>query len=295
MTNKIAYAGLKGAFAHLAKCAVFSAKHHEITTKNFTEVFAVVSNGEADYAVVPIENNIGGPVWETYKLVCDHKEMEICAEHFMRISHCLVGLETSTLESVQTVISHPQALAQSSTYLKALPNKVVQQAESTTTHAAKRILDDWDDTQAAICSKTAAESMGLKILAESIENESTNTTRFLVVKRKEKESPFKATKNNITSLEFSVNDETAALYKALGCFTEEGINFLNLRNFLIGTAFKPIKFYLEVEGHAEDEKVKRALAKLSSFAHDIAVLGSYASHAFRDGQHSALSVLQFAA
>lgn len=282
--KKIAYAGLKGAYAHLAKCAIFSEKHPEESLRNFAEVFQAVSSGSVDYGVVPIENNIGGPVWETYKLVCEHKELEICAEHFMRISHCLAGLETTTLENTRTVISHPQALAQCSHYLKSMPQKIVQQAASTTTHAAQRILDDWDETQAVICSKQAVTSMGLYVMAEAIENEATNTTRFIVLKRKGTsiDDSFLTTNSmHITSLEFSTQDAPGSLYKALGCFTAENINFLNLRNFLIGTAFKPIKFYLEIEGESQQKHVQRALHSLEKHAYDIAVLGSYTAHAFR--------------
>lgn len=278
--KKIAYAGFKGAFAHLAKCEIFKDENEEIALSNFTEVFDAVSEGRADFGVIPIENNVGGPVWEVYKLICDHKELSICKEHFMRISHCLVGLEISELKDIETVISHPQALAQCSQFLKSLPNKVVRQAANTTTHAAKHVLDEWKQSKAAICSEDAAKRMGLTILQKGIENESTNTTRFVVVCRKENIENA-VISNAITSVEFSVNDEVASLYNALGCFTSRDINFLNLRNFLIGTAFKPIKFYLEVEGYAEESCVKDALANLSDYAYDIEVLGSYSAHRFR--------------
>ncbi|MSO70924.1 MAG: prephenate dehydratase [Alphaproteobacteria bacterium] len=272
----IAFQGILGAYSHLACREAYPALT-PLPCPSFEDAFAVVEDGRAECAMIPIENSLGGRVADIHHLL-PASSLYIIAEHFQPVHHCLLGVKGATLEGLKRVLSHEQALAQCRGQLKSLGLEPVLRAD--TAGAAKELSESGDKTTGAIASALAGETYGLKVLRTRVEDRIGNTTRFVIMSRRRidpdpKDGPC------LTALIFQLRSVPAALYKALGGFATSGINITKIESYLSGDRFSVAQFYAEIEGHPADLKVARALEELDYFSTTLRILGSFRAHKFR--------------
>lgn len=275
----IAYQGAPGANSDLACRQVFP-EMTSLPCVSFEDAFAAVTEGRAKLAMIPVENSVAGRVADIHHLL-PRGGLHIIGEHFQRVVHCLVAPRGATLDGIRQVHSHIQALSQCRRYLRDRGITPVSNAD--TAGAAADIARLGDRSQGAIASALAAEIYGLDILDQGIEDESHNTTRFLVLAR-EPQVPARDNGATVTSFVFKVRSVPAALYKALGGFATNGVNITKLESYMLGGRFTAAQFYMDVEGHPEDRALRLALEELDFFARELKILGVYPAHPFRSTQ-----------
>lgn len=268
--QKITFQGAPGAYSHIACKELFPGAEY-IACDTFEQAMELVDKGEADYAVIPVENSNAGRVSDVHFLL-PKTDLTIVGEHFLRVEHQLLALPGAKLEDIEAAASHPQALAQCSAFLKKHAIKALSRID--TAKSCERIVETQDKTRAAIASKLAAEIYGLNILAANIENDSNNTTRFLIMSKR-KSMPVDDGSKFITSLVFHVKNIPAALYKALGGFATNGVNLIKLESYVIGGNFVSAQFYAEIEAHPESRAFKLAFEELKFYSEGIHFLGTY--------------------
>jgi len=269
-TQKIVFAGAKGAFGELAARKYFGDKADISPVIGFDAVFGAVRTRKASHGVVPIENSLGGSVHQNYDLLSDSR-LYITAEIFLQVKHNLVAKQGTTIDNVRRVFSHPQALAQCARFLKRHSKMKRIDAENTAL-AAKSVSEDNNQDTAAIASSQAAEDFNLEILAPNIQDRDDNVTRFLVVSReqsKKTDSPRK------TSIVFALKNTPGVLFKALGVFALRDIDLFKIESRPIhGKGFEYL-FYLDCRGDITDEVVKNAISHLKEITTFYRLLGSY--------------------
>ena len=274
--TRIAYQGEPGANSHLV-CMQHYPEWEALACASFEDVFAAVESGEADLAMIPIDNSIAGRVADIHHFL-PTSGLHIIGEHFLRIQFTLMGVPGSTLQTIRTVHSHVHALGQCRKVIRELG--LVPVISGDTAGAAREIAELVDPTQAAIAPALAAEIYGLTILREDVEDEDHNTTRFVVLSRE----PDPAAAGGgpvVTSFVFNVRNLPAALYKALGGFATNGVNMTKLESYMVGGEFTATQFLAEVDGHPDDPPLKRAFEELSFFTTDVKVIGVYPADDFR--------------
>jgi len=273
----VAFQGAPGAYSHQAMREAFP-DALPLPCFAFDDAIAAVQSGAADCAVIPIENSLHGRVADIHFLLPE-SGLSITGEHFVRVRHCLLGVPGTRRDTVTTAVSHPQALGQCRRRLREWG--IVPEAYADTAAAAALIAAERDPARAAVASRLAAELYGLDVLAEGIEDEAHNTTRFVVLARQpravEKGSPV------MTSLLFEVRSVPAALFKALGGFATNGVNLTKLESYLKGGAFAAAEFYADIEGSPADPAVARALDELRYHSEWVRVLGTYPQARSRRG------------
>jgi prephenate dehydratase len=274
--RRIAYQGEPGANSHLV-CRQHYPDWEAVACASFEDVFAAVENGDAELAMIPIDNSIAGRVADIHHFL-PHSGLHIIGERFLRIQFTLMGVPGSSLDTIRTVHSHVHALGQCRKVIR--EHGLVPVISGDTAGAAREIRDANDPTQAAIAPALAAEIYGLDILADDVEDEEHNTTRFVVLSRELVEAP---AHNGpvVTSFIFNVRNLPAALYKALGGFATNGVNMTKLESYMVGGEFTATQFLAEVDGHPEDIGLKRALEELAFFTTDVKILGVYPADPFR--------------
>jgi prephenate dehydratase len=268
--DAIAFQGAPGAYSHLAIRQV-SPLALPLPCFSFDDAFEAVEQGRAELAVIPIENNLHGRVADVHFLLPE-SGLFIVGEHFLRIRHCLVGLPGSSLETIRQAISHPQALGQCRQRLRGWGIEPVHYAD--TAAAAALVKAQGDPAVAAIASSLAAESFGLEVLADGIEDVDHNTTRFVVLARAPVTPPSDAGPL-MTSLTFAVRSVPAALFKALGGFATNGVNMTKLESYMVDGSFAAAFFYAEIEGAPADPNVALALEELRFHSREMRLLGTF--------------------
>lgn len=232
------------------------------------EVFEAVAAGRADRSVVPVENSQAGSINETYDLLLSHT-LFITGELDLRIRHCLLALPGETLETIRNVYSHPQALAQCEEFLRARRLEAVPAYD--TAGSAKMVAEQHLRGAAAIAGRGAAQIYGLEVLAEHIETNPANYTKFLSLATQPapRSDPCK------TSIVFTTQNIPGALYRALGAFATRALNLTKLESRPRREVPWEYLFYVDFEGHQDDAPVAAALAELSQVCTFVRVLGSY--------------------
>lgn len=271
--QKITFQGTFGAYSHIA-CQELFPQSEYIASDTFEQAMDLVNKGEADFAVIPVENSNAGRVSDVHFLL-PQTDLTIIGEHFLRVEHQLLALPNTKLEDIEAAASHPQALAQCSEFLKKHQIKALSRID--TAKSCERIIETQDRTRAAIASKLAAEIYGLKILASNIENDGNNTTRFLIMS-KNKTIPENDGSKFVTSLVFKVKNIPASLYKALGGFATNGVNITKIESYVIGGNFVSAQFYIEIEAHPETPTFRHAFEELKFYSENIHFLGTYKAH-----------------
>jgi prephenate dehydratase len=278
-TKKIAFQGEPGANSDLA-CRKAYRGYEPLPCPTFEDVFAALRSGRAELAMIPIENSVAGRVADIHHLM-PHSGMHIIAEFFLPVRHQLMAPKGATLKSVKTAQSHIQALGQCRNTLRKLHLKSVAAAD--TAGSAREIAEENDITRAAIASELAAKIYKLKILKRNIEDETHNTTRFIVLSRKARWAS-RSQKDLITTFVFQVRNIPAALYKALGGFATNGINMTKLESYMVNGSFAATQFYADVEGHPSDRALELALEELEFVTQPktLKILGVYPAHRYRE-------------
>lgn len=266
-TMKIAYLGPEATFTHIAAIKKFGKSLDYVECSNIADVFTEVERGRADYGVVPIENSTEGAVSHTLDMFID-SELKICSEMYLPIQHNLLS-KHGKISVVKRVYSYEQVFAQCRRWLeKNLPNAKLIPCASTT-QAAMLVTSGKD--RAAIASKVAADEYKLKVLARSIEDSAHNITRFLIIGGQE----VALTKNDKTSIVFSMKDKAGALHDVLVPFKKSNINLIKIESR--PSKKKPWKYYffVDMEGHKNSPCVQKALKALGKECLFVKILGSY--------------------
>ena len=265
---KIAYLGPPATFTHLAALKKFGSSVKYLDCATISEVFGEVEKGRADYGVVPIENSIEGMVNHTLDMFID-SDLKICSEIILDISHNLLT-KARKLSGIKAIYSNPQVFGQCRGWIeKNLPRAELVEVSSTTRAAE---LASKKTNCAAIGSLLAAKRYRLNILARSIQDSKHNVTRFLIVGRTIKVGP---TRNDKTSILFSVRDKVGALHDILSPFKRYKINLTKIESRPSKMRAWEYYFFVDMEGHYLNDKVKKALNILKKDCTYFKVLGSY--------------------
>ena len=279
MKNKvIAYQGIQGAYSHLAYKNVFPTSL-AIACESFQDAMQLVENGEANLAMIPIENSTAGRVEEIYRLI-PKMELHILDEHFEPVNHCLLALKGTKIEDIKYVSSHPQALAQCNKKIRENHFEII--AKFDTAGAAQELTKLNDKRHAAVASSLAAQLYDLEILDDNFGDYKGNTTRFLILSRENTIPKNDKKKSYITSLVFNVRNIPSALYKALGGFATNGINLVKLESYSMAGSMDASQFHVDIDAHIDEENFQLALEELSFFANEVKVLGVYKRNSYRD-------------
>ena len=273
---KVAFQGEPGANSDIAAREVYP-DCEPLPCATFEDALAAVSTGRAELGMIPIENSIAGRVADIHHLL-PHANLHIVGEHFLRIHFNLMAPKGASLKTIKTVESHIHAIGQCRRFIRKHGYKAVIAAD--TAGAARHISETEDVTRAALAPKLAAKIYGLKILAENVEDEDHNTTRFVILSKKKQH----AKPNNgpvVTTFVFRVRNLPAALYKAMGGFATNGVNMTKLESYMIEGNFFATMFYADVEGHPEDKGLAFALEELKFFSREFKILGVYPADPFR--------------
>lgn len=273
---RIAYQGVAGAYSHIASMTVYPGQEY-LPCDTFEKAMKLVSEGEADLAMIPVENSNAGRVSDVHFLL-PQTGLHIIGEFFLPINHQLLGLPGTKLADVKSASSHPQVLAQCSEFLKR--HGIKPTARIDTALSCQDVLKFQDKSIAAIASKLAGEIYGLDVVAPNVENARNNTTRFLIMAR-EPEIPEDDGGAFITSFIFKAKNIPAALYKALGGFATNGINITKLESYLLEGKFVSAQFYAEIESHPSRKAFQNAFDELKFFSESIHVLGTYRANKYR--------------
>ena len=274
--SKIYFQGTFGAYSHIAALEV-EPDAEIIPCKTFDECFLKASSENNSKIVIPESNRITGNIGIEY-LIFKYR-LNIYAEHFLKIEHNLLGQPGSNIGDIKNVFSHAQALSQCSSFIK--KNNLVEHIRADTAGSAETISKNKIKSEAAIASSLSAETYKLKILVPNIENENSNTTRFLIMGKKVLQPDY-GKKKYITSFLFKLKSKPAALYQSLGGFAINGINLTKLQSYPEQNSFKSYFFLCDLDGHIEDPKVQKSLEELGLHCQDFHVLGVFEADKFRE-------------
>lgn len=272
MSDTIAIQGAQASFHDIATRQYFGDANARVFCDTFSDTFAALANDSADYALCAIENSLYGSINEVYDLLVAN-EFHIIGEVYLRIEQCLIGLPGTQLDEITEVHSHPVALAQCEQYLDDVLPDAVRMEYHDTAASVQMVASLQDKSIAAIASSQAAELYGMQILAHSIETDTQNYTRFVVLSKQQNDH----TDTDKTSLVLKTDNSPGALHRALGCFANRGINLTKLQSRpVIGSAWKYV-FYIDVAVGAIDSACVDALAELDAQNCQVTLLGSYQS------------------
>ena len=275
--KKIAFQGELGAYSHLA-CIEAAPDHNPVACRTFESAMEQVNASECDLAMIPIENSVAGRVADIHYLLGGY-DLKIYSEHFQEINHQLMVKPGASLDTIKNVRSHSMAIGQCNAAIKKYNLDVIIMAD--TAGSAKFISEQGTTEDSAIASTLAADTYGLDIVDTNIQDMKNNTTRFLIMS-KELQQERNENLSYLTSCIFEVKSVPSALYKALGGFATNGVNLTKLESFIVDGDFNKAQFYIDLDGHAEDQSVKGALEELSFYTEKLKVLGVYPKHSYRN-------------
>lgn len=267
-TPIVAFQGEHGAYSEEAIRQHFGPGATTLPRRTFLEITDALQSGSAQYGMLPVENSLAGTVVPAYDLLIDY-DLHIQAEVILRVRHCLMAPPGTTLDQVRRVRSHPQALMQCEATLRRMGLEPVEYYD--TAGAARDLAANPQSDTAAIASALAAETYGLNILVRSLEDQDINYTRFFVLGMEypARQDPCK------TSIILTTRHVPGALYAALGELAGRGINMTKIESRPRRNRPWHYLFYVDFEGHEEDEPVREALLGILRHASFLKVLGSY--------------------
>ncbi|MEL6564884.1 MAG: prephenate dehydratase [Pseudomonadota bacterium] len=276
MSQRIAFQGDLGAYGHEA---VLKARPDAgpVPCHAFEDVIAAVRSGDADMAMLPVENTTYGRVADIHRLLPE-SGLHIVDEAFVRVRIALMALPGQSIDDINLVRAHLVLIPQARAFLDT--HNIAAMAAADSAGAARDIAENGEMGVGALASAVAAEIHGLDILARDIEDQGHNTTRFLLMAPQADHTPRGDTM--ITTFVFEVRNIPAALYKAMGGFATNGVNMTKLESYMVGGAFTATQFYADIEGHPDDPAVARALDELGYFTNRLDILGVYPAAAGRD-------------
>lgn len=267
--SRVYYFGVAGTHTQQAMEEVFGTSVRGTGCADFQDVMEAVEKGEADYGVLPIENSSTGGISTNYDLLLHYKNA-IVGQYVMEINQCLLALPEAKPEDIRTVFSHPQGLLQSRSFMREHPQYEGVEYASTAA-AAKKVAGDKDVTQAAIASRRAAKEYGLKVVAENIQEEKNNCTRFIIIGAKEVYTE----KSNKIALCIELPHHSGSLYRILSHFLYNNLNMTQIVSRPIPGRNWEYRFFIDVEGNLDDAAVQNALRGVKEEAAYMRVLGNY--------------------
>ena len=274
--DSFSFQGVNGAYSESAGKSIYP-EASSIACKTFEEMFQCVREDKANIAIVPIENSKAGRVADTQRLIPD-SNLKIIGEYFLSISHSLIAPLGASVDTIKRVHSHEQAIAQCRNNL--IKNNKDMVIVADTAGAAKMVSELNSKEDAAIASDFAAKIYNLKIIQSNFQDTNNNVTRFLIMS---KNMPLIDVneKDLITTLIFQVRSIPAALYKSLGGFASNGVNITKLESYVHPQGFDVAQFYIDFEGHPENDAVKLAIEEMKFFCKHFDILGVYKISDFR--------------
>ena len=275
MTKKIAFQGALGAYSHEA-CIAARPDLEPLACATFDQVIAAVNSGQAEYAMLPVENSTYGRVADIHRLLPE-SGLHIIDETFTRVRISIMANPGVTLENVKTARAHLVLLPQAQKFLD--EHNIRAESAVDSAGAAAELAASGEKDIAVMASDIAADIYGLNVLARNVEDHGHNTTRFLVMSTKP--NHVRRADTMLTTFVFQVRNIPAALYKAMGGFATNGVNMTKLESYMVGGSFTATQFYADIEGHPDDPNVKLALDELGYFTDSIKILGVYPASELR--------------
>jgi prephenate dehydratase len=275
-TKLIAYQGEPGANSDIA-CREMFPDWTPLPCASFEDAFAAITDGTAELGMIPIENSIAGRVADIHHFL-PKSGLHIIGEYFLPIHFQLLAVPGTKVEEIKSVHSHVHALGQCRKIIRKLGIKPVIAGD---TAGSAREVSEWNDkSRASLATSLAGQIYGLETLAENVEDEENNTTRFIVLSKKPQWAP-STNGPTVTTFLFRVRNVPAALYKALGGFATNGVNMTKLESYMVDGQFSATQFLADVDGHPEDAGLQRALEELHFFSREVKILGVYPAHQYR--------------
>ncbi|WP_310621850.1 prephenate dehydratase [Flexibacterium corallicola] len=275
--RKIVFQGEIGANSHMACNSVYP-DFDAIPCATFEDCFHAVEEGQADLAMIPIENSVAGRVADIHHLL-PKSSLHIIGEYFMPIRFQLMGLKGAKLKNLTHVQSHVMGLGQCRNIIR--ENKITAVVGADTAGSARQIAEKGDPNWGALAPELAANVYDLEIIARDVEDESHNTTRFVILSRDDRRT-VRTGQQTITTFIFRVRNVSAALYKSLGGFATNSVNMTKLESYQLEGQFFASMFYADVEGHPDDPNVALALEELNFYSAELKILGVYNASPFRE-------------
>lgn len=268
MSDKIAFQGVHGAYSEQAMRQHFGENVESVPCPTLSDLFQSIQSRTVRYGMLPVENALAGAVNQAYELLLDY-DLRIQAEVILHVHHALLAQPGMKIEDIKQVRSHPQALAQCEKYLKRYSISPIPSYD--TAGSAKLISEEKPENTGAIASSLAGQLYNLDIIDNEIEDVPFNFTRFFVLGH-EDPPPSQYTK---TSLVFATRNQPSALYDCLGEFASRGLNLTKIESRpRRNRPWEPV-FYVDVEGHWQDDNLQEALVRLLQRASFVKMLGSY--------------------
>ena len=263
---RVSFQGERGAYSEAAAVSFFGNNVETVPLPTFTEVLESTSSGKTEYSVLPVENSLEGSVGESYDLLYS-TELNAVGEVYHKIEHCLIG--TGSLNQIDTVYSHPQALGQCRKFLQEHNLKTVPTYD--TAGSVKIIKEINENNIACIASKNAAEIYQIPIIQYGIADNENNYTRFLILSKTKVEKSDK----DKTSIIFSIKHEPGALYRIIEKFQSAGVNLTKIESRPKKSTAWEYNFYVDFEGNQNEPKVSDMLDKIKQDSLFLKILGSY--------------------
>lgn len=273
-TIRVAFQGIEGAYSELAARRFFADRRGKLSLLGrpaFSEAVSAVDDGQADYAILPVENTTAGSINEVYDLL-SRSRLRIIGEEILPVSHCLLAVDKVPVAKIRRILSHPQALTQCMRFLSGLDNCVTEYFTDTAM-AVRKVAEDRDIAQAAIASEEAGKRYGLQVLKRDLADQKDNYTRFVIVAHDAPPPPPRVPCK--TSIVMATAHKEGALLRALNRLHERKINLTKLESRPEpGKPFQ-YRFFVDFEGRVNDPEIAKALAEVKKETAYLKILGSY--------------------
>ncbi len=279
MADKIAIQGYRRSFHDLAINKLYGKKPKEIVyCKTIIDVLESLENGISDYALTAIGNNRYGDVYHVYDILInnhlsqEHGRYYIVGEIYLNVSHCLLAIKGTKISNIRTIYSQAPAIVQCFDFIHSRLRNTMAVEQDDTALSARLVSELKNPSAAAIASKEAAKEFGLEVLAEDIQDDVNNISRFILISYKKPDNYKNATK---TSLLLSTSNKSMSLTKALDLLAECGINLSYLQSISIPNRPFEYQFYMDIDAGLEDAKTIKFLSRLGNLGDQYEVFGSY--------------------
>ena len=263
---QVSFQGERGAYSEGAAISFFNKEIETVPLATFADVLNSTSNGKTEYSVLPVENSIAGSVGESYDLLYS-TDLKSVGEIYHKIEHCLIG--TGSIDEIDTVYSHPQALGQCRKFIQDHNMKTVPTYDTAGSVAIIKGINK--KNVCCIASQNAAKITGLPIIAENIADNQNNYTRFLVLSKNKVEKSGK----DKTSIIFSIKHEPGTLYRIIEKFHKANVNLTKIESRPKKNTAWEYNFYVDFEGHGDDSQIKQMLEEIKTECSFFKILGSY--------------------
>ncbi len=268
---RVVYQGVPGAYSQIAMRQFFGDEVDGYAVDSWRDAMEQLKLGKADYAVLPIENSTKGIIAENHDLLASY-DYFIVGEQIIEVNHCLLGVPGATIDDINQVYSHPQAIFQCNDFLVEHSYMRTEALENTA-KAAKLVKEEGKKNQAAIASIINAELYGLEVLAEGIQDRKDNKTRFVIVSPQKKYSK----EANKISISYEIPHNRGSLYHSLSHFIFNDINLCRIESRPSLAGQWEYRFFVDIEGNLDDIAVKQALYGLSLETNNLQILGNFVS------------------